>query len=581
LNSNVTNILTLKAPSQEAPRRSGLECVGPLHWGAHFCLMYASRDELLEILIPYFREGLLSNEFCLWVTPQTLRPIDAADALRAALPTLDGHIENGQIEFVDYRDWYLSNGAFDGARAEQASVDKLTYALERGFDGMRISGDSAWLSPTDWDAFVHYEAQREHALKDQRILALCAYAREKLGAREIFDAVANHEFALTRERGAWSAFKSYARYRNEQVVRESEARLRATIDGASDGIVTCDGSGAIVLANLAAQSMFNCQPFELIGANIGDFVPQLAEALRNCSKFRPQASFDGEGRRKDGSTFPVEWTLNVATADTQPLFVGFVRDLTQQRASEARIRRLLAERVDAIGAMATALAHELNQPLTAASSYLQAAQRLVRMPEDKRPARLESALDRAAEQTLRAGRIITHIREFVARREPDKTIWNLRDLIKDACYRAGGDGTPLEISFDLGAVGKCVLADRIQIEQVIATLIRNAVEAVQGAELRKITVATFCPREAVLQVDVIDTGVGFPEEIKAELFEPFVTSKAHGLGVGLSVSRAIIEAHDGCIWMRPNPRGGSIVSFTLPVIEAHYESLSARPSCSI
>ena len=568
MNSIVTNLLTLKGPSQEAPRRSGLECVGPLHWGAHFCVMYSSRDELLEILIPYFREGLLSNEFCLWITPETLRPEDAAAALRAALPAFDERAEAGQIEFIDYRDWYLFGGRFDGARAAQSSVDKLRVALERGFDGMRICGDSAWLSQKDWDAFVQYEAQREHALKDQRILALCAYASDKLGPRETFDAVANHEFALTHERGAWTAFKSHARYRNEQVVRESEARLRATIDGASDGIVTCDGSGAIVLANLAAQCMFNCQPFELIGANIGDFVPELADALRNCANLRPQASFDGEGRRKDGSAFPVEWTLSVATANAQPLFVGFVRDLTQQRAAEARIRKLLAERVDAIAGMATALAHELNQPLTAASSYLQAAQRLIRMPEEKRPTRIESALDRAAEQTLRAGKIISHMREFVARREPDKTILSLRDLIQDACEKAAQNAPRLEIRCDDVADGKCVLADRIQIEQVMASLIRNAIEAVQGAKRRKITVTTFCAGEAVLQVDVIDTGIGFPDEIKAELFEPFVTSKAHGLGVGLSVSRAIIEAHDGKIWMRPNPGGGSIVSFTLPVIEA-------------
>lgn len=567
MNSNVTNILALKAPFREAPRQSGIECVGPLHWGAHLCLIYGSRGELLEILLPYFREGLLANEFCLWITSQTLSPEEAAAALRAATPGFDHYVESGQIAFVDYRDWYLSQGVFDGPGTARASDERLQSALERGFDGMRVSSDSAWLSPADWEAFLHYEASREATLKDQRILTLCAYAREKLGAREIFDAVANHEFALTCERGAWTAFKSYARYRNEQVLRESEARLRATIDGASDGILTCDGTGTIVLANLAAQCMFNCQPFELIGANIRDYVPHLADALRDCGALRPQASFDGEGRRKDGSNFPVEWTLNVASADSQPLFVGFVRDLTQQRAAETRIRTLLDARVNSIAGMANALAHEVNQPLTAASSYLQAAQRLMRMPEDKRPARLDSALDRAAEQTLRAGRIIAHIREFVARREPDKMIWNLWDLVRGACGRTDFPGLRLDFECEPAAVSKCVLADRIQIEQVVVALVRNAVEAVERVEAPQVTVAAFCVGEA-LQVDVIDTGVGFPEEIKAELFEPFVTSKAHGLGVGLSVSRAIIEAHDGQIWMRPNPGGGSVLSFTLPVMEA-------------
>lgn len=569
LNSNVTNILTLKAAASENARGSGLECVGPLKWGAHICLMYSSRDELLEILVPYFREGLLSNEYCIWITSQALSPKDAADALRAALPTLDHHLESGQIDIIDYRDWYIFDGRFDSARVSQGWLDKQSLALERGFDGMRLSGDTDWLDEADWDTFVHYEEQIDTIIKQQPILALCTYALDKLNAREIFDVVASHDFALTRERGAWKTFKNYPRDRNEQVIRENEARLRATIDGASDGILTCDAAGVIVLANLSSQCMFNCMPFDLIGANIGDFVPDLAAALRGGGVFRPHASFGGEARRKDGSTFPAEWTLSVVTADNQPLFVGFVRDLTQQRAAEAQIRKLHADRVNAIGCMATALAHELNQPLTAAASYLQAAQRLMRMPEDKRPAPVENAVDRAAEQALRAGKIISHIREFVSHREPDKTLWNLHDLIHDACMLTNQSARQarVELKCDLSPMEVRVLADRIQIEQVMVNLIRNALEAVQHAERREVTIAASRAGDHV-EVEVIDTGAGFPEEIKAELFEPFVTSKAQGLGVGLSVSRAIIEAHDGRISARPNPLGGSVVSFTLPVVEA-------------
>ncbi|WP_424362916.1 MEDS domain-containing protein [Methylocystis parvus] len=568
MNSNVTHIHSLKAPASEDARRSGLDCVGPLHWGAHICLMYSSRDELLEILVPYFREGLLSNEYCLWITSQALSPKDAADALRAALPQLDHHLASGQIEILDYREWYTPGGGFDGARVSQAWLDKLHPALARGFDGMRLSGDTSWIDETDWESFVHYEERIDLVIKQHPVLALCSYPLDLLNARQIFDVVASHEFALTRERGDWTTFRNYPRYRNEQVLRESEAQLRATIDGASDGIVTCDRTGAIVLANLAAQCMFNCMPFEIVGANIGDFVPDLAEALRRGGDVSPHASFGGEARRKDHSTFPVEWTLSVVTADNQPLFVGFVRDLTRQRATEAQIRKLHADRVNVIGSMATALAHELNQPLTAATSYLQAAQRLMRMPEDKRPARIENALDRAAEQALRAGKIISHIREFVSHREPDKMLWSLHDLIYDACMLTNQSARQagVDLKCDLEAPKGRVLADRIQIEQVIVNLIRNAVEAVQNAERREVTIAAFPTGDAV-QVDVIDTGAGFPEEIKAELFEPFVTSKVHGLGVGLSVSRAIIEAHDGQIWTRSNPQGGSIVSFTLPLLE--------------
>jgi len=552
--------------TRAAPRDSGIDCVGPLHWGAHICLMYSSREELLEILVPYFREGLHANEYCIWITSQAMTPEEAAGALRAAVPDLDDHLARGQIEIFDYREWYMPDGCFDGARVSRAWLEKLDGALARGFEGMRLSGDTYWLDDDDWEPFLQYEARLDPVIIELPMLAICSYALEKLGPRGTVDATANHEFTIIRERGRWTSFKSFARCRSEQFIHESEARLRATIDGASDAIVTCDGSGAVVLANVAAQRMFGYDPFDMIGAHVGDFVPDIGDALRGHDGAR--ASMESEGRRRDGAFFPLEWTLSVASAKEQPLFVAFVRDLTPQRATEFRIHQLQADRLAAIGGMATALAHKINQPLTAATSYLQAAQRLMRMPEERRPASLETTLDRAAEQALRAGKLLGHIREFVSSGEPDKTLSSLHDLIDDAFALIGEAAKQMEVdvAFDFGAPAHLVLADRIQMEQVIVNLCRNAIEAMQNVPLRKLTIATSLVGDRI-RVDVIDTGAGFPKEIVAELFEPFVTSKARGLGVGLSISRAIIEAHDGRIWTAPNPEGGAIVSFTLPLVE--------------
>jgi C4-dicarboxylate-specific signal transduction histidine kinase len=236
--------------------------------------------------------------------------------------------------------------------------------------------------------------------------------------------------------------------------------------------------------------------------------------------------------------------------------------------TEARSRQLHADRVAVIAEMATALAHELSQPLTAATSYLRAAQRLMRMPKERRPASLETALDRAAEQALRAGKLLGHIREFVSRGEFDKTLWSLHDLIQDAFTLANESARQLhiDVAFEFHAGKHLVVADKIQIEQAIVNLSRNAISAMHGAASRRLTIATSCAGDNI-QVDVTDTGAGFCDEAMAAFVEPFVAFRARGLDVGLSISRSIIEAHDGRIWMRPNPGGGSIVSFTLPLAE--------------
>lgn len=552
-------------------RKSGIDCLGELPWGSHICQLYASRADLLEVLVPYFEAGLLSNEYCIWITSDALPKAEAIAALRAEVPWLDRCVAKGQIDILDCSEWYLAEGGFDGERVCQAWARKLEAATARGFDGMRLSGDTYWLGAADWESFVTYEARLDPVIVEGPILALCTYALEKMGAKEVFDAIANHELALVREGGAWSSFKSFARHRTERLSRENEARLGATIDGASDEIVTVDVHGSILLANAAARQMFGYEPHEIPAVQIGALVPDLWDAGKAgeaSERLRRQigASHEGEGRRKDNTTFPIEWTLRTTNANEQQLFVGCIRDLTRQREAEERIRKLHADRVDAIGGMATALAHELNQPLAATTTYLHAAQRLLRMPSGVRPASLEKTLAAATEQALRAGRILKHIREFVVRGEPDKSVCSIHQLINDACIltQESAKQVGVEISFNFRAVDDSVVADRIQIVQVIVNLMRNAVDAMRETAERKLELLTSSDG-ATVRVAVKDTGHGVSQTLKARLFEPFATSKANGMGVGLSVSRSIIEAHHGEMSVSEAPGGGAIASFTLPL----------------
>jgi len=275
------------------------------------------------------------------------------------------------------------------------------------------------------------------------------------------------------------------------------------------------------------------------------------------------------GQRKDGSTFPMELSVGEANQTGQRLFTGFVRDLTERQQAERRLHELQdgllhVSRVRSMGQMAAALAHELNQPLTATANYVRAALRLLASPEPNLD-RVRQAMNHAVEQTLRSGEIIRRLRAFVSRGEVARQSESIAKLIEEASalalVGAKERGVKVLISMDPDLPDASV--DRVQIQQVLLNLIRNAVESMEGREARELTVAAARHDDHVL-VSVIDTGNGIPAEIHARLFQPFVTTKPEGMGIGLSVCRTIIEAHGGSLWMEPNPAGGSAFRFTVP-----------------
>jgi two-component system sensor kinase FixL len=251
-----------------------------------------------------------------------------------------------------------------------------------------------------------------------------------------------------------------------------------------------------------------------------------------------------------------------------------VRDLTERQQTQQRLQDLQSElifmsRFTALGEMASTLAHELNQPLTAATAFLNGARRLLEggKPDDVPIAR--GGIDSAAEQMLRAGQIIKRLREFVARGETDRQPENLVKLIEEASALAlvGAKETGTQVSYSFDPAVGLVLADRIQIQQVILNLVRNAIEAMQDVEQRVLEVSTRWVDPETVEIAVSDTGPGIAPEIAANLFQPFMTTKSQGMGVGLSISRTIVEAHGGRLWAEPNPGGGTIFHLTLKSID--------------
>src|SRR5579859_1496943 len=360
-------------------------------------------------------------------------------------------------------------------------------------------------------------------------------------------------------------------------IDSESALLRSILETVPDAMVVINQDGTVQFFSKAAERLFGYAADEVRGQNVKILMPQPYRDQHDHYLRRYQATGERRiigigrvvvGQRKDGSTFPME--LSVGEANGGHLFTGFVRDLTERQRNERRLHELQdgllhVSRLSSMGQMAAALAHELNQPLTATANYARAA---IRLLEAKPPNldRIGQAMQSAAEQTMRSGEIIRRLRNFVAHSEVARQPEDVVQLVEEACGLALIGAKELGITVHISqepAIPQAVV-DRVQIQQVLLNLIRNAVEAMQDSPVRELSVRTSIQPDRVL-VAVTDTGVGIPVEIAAKLFQPFVTTKPEGMGIGLSVCRTIIEAHGGRLWTEPNSRDGSIFRFTLPM----------------
>jgi two-component system sensor kinase FixL len=281
------------------------------------------------------------------------------------------------------------------------------------------------------------------------------------------------------------------------------------------------------------------------------------------------------GQRRDGSTFPMELAVGEMKSGDRRFFTGFIRDLTERQKTEARLQELQSElvhisRLTAMGEMASTLAHELNQPLSAISNYLKGSKRLLEGTHDEKSTTIRDALEKAADQAMRAGQIIRRLRDFVSRGESEHRVESITKLVEEASALAlvGVQDRGIRVRFRFDPAVDLVLADRVQIQQVLLNLIRNAMDAMETSPSRELIVGIEPAADGYVCISVADSGSGIAPEVAAQLFQPFITTKRQGMGVGLSISRTIIEAHGGRIWAEPNPTGGTIFHFTLAVVDA-------------
>ncbi len=357
-----------------------------------------------------------------------------------------------------------------------------------------------------------------------------------------------------------------------------ETHLRLILNTIPDAMILIDEKGLIRAFSPTAERLFGWPVEEAIGQNVSVLMPAPHREAHDGYLERYYRTGERRiiglgrvvvGQRRDGSTFPMELAVGEMRTVEGRFFTGFVRDLTERQEAEARLQELQSDlvrvsRLTALGEMASALAHELNQPLTAISNYLKGSRRLLATGSAGLD-RVETALDLAAEQALRAGVIIRRLREFVSRGETERRIEDLPKLVEEASALAlvGAREHGVRVSFNIDPTVDHVLADKVQIQQVLLNLIRNGIDAMDESPVRELTITVEPVDADFARVSVADTGAGVSPDFADQLFQPFVTSKRTGMGVGLSISRTIIETHGGRIGFAPNPGGGTVFSFTL------------------
>lgn len=368
--------------------------------------------------------------------------------------------------------------------------------------------------------------------------------------------------------------------RAEADLRVRDAHLQTIVDTVPEAMVVTDAMGVIRSFSTAAERLFGYAADQAIGRNVRILMPEPMRSEHDGYLDRYRRTGERRiigttrivtGQRRDGTTFPMKIAIGEMRSGEQVFFTSFINDLTEDWRTQARLQELQSElvhvsRLSAMGEMAATLAHELNQPLGAISNYTKGCKRLLATPNPASVAKSIEVLDKAAEQAQRAGQIIRRLREFVARGETEKRAEAVTGLIEEASALAlvGAAEQSIVARVAVDPRAASVLADRVQVQQVLVNLIRNACEAMQEAPRRELSIAARPLGRDMVEITVADTGPGIAAEVADRLFQPFVTTKRDGMGVGLSICRTIVEAHGGQLTVARNGSGGATFRLTLP-----------------
>ena len=367
----------------------------------------------------------------------------------------------------------------------------------------------------------------------------------------------------------------------DHAVKRREHHLRSILASVPDAMIVFSEDGLVSSYSATAEAMFGYSKADVIGRHLGMLLPDIAEGdtvSPGHGVFEGgvgQVVDDvtpGKAIRKGGEVFPVDFAVGEASIAGERIFTGFIRDLTMRRKTERRVTELQSElvhvsRVTAMGTMASTLAHEINQPLTAIANYLETSRAMIGDSGDPLLAEVAQALELAAAQSLRAGAIVRRLRAFVDGGDTGFRIERLDEMVEEAASLGllGVHEAGISVAITIAASQDRVRVDRVQIQQVLVNLLRNAIHAMATCVDKQLTITAAPENHGWVKVTVADTGIGIDPEFRDRLFEAFATTKQDGMGLGLSICRTIVEAHGGRIWAEPGKDSGTAFHFCIPL----------------
>jgi len=471
-------------------RKTGIGVVGDVPWGTHFIMFYETKEDLLDTLVPYFKAGLEAGELCLWAVSEPLTEEEAGNALREAVPEFDRYLADRSIEIVRGRQIYFSGNDPDLERVIRAWAEKTDSALTRGYAGLRVSANTAWLERKDWQAFSDYENEVNHSMSNCLMTALCTYPLAGSTAAEVLDVTRTHQFAIARRNNGWEMVEtSQLKQAKSEITRLNDELERRVIERTQ----------------------------QLTAVN---------EEMRKEVIERQRA----------------EEALLEAQADL------------------TRVARALN-----MGELAATIAHEVNQPLTAIVTNGNFCSRRLEGATPN-PDELRAAIREIVNDGTRASAVISRIRGLLIKQTPRRAELDVNEVIQDVTRLLRHELTRNRVTLrrDFAPDVPRVLGDRVQLQQVMLNLIMNSIDAM--------SVITDRPRELLIKsarhsdgvsIQVQDSGPGIDPGQVDRIFEPFFTDKPEGIGMGLSISRSIVESHGGRLWAVAEAKG-ALFEFTLP-----------------
>ncbi len=613
----------------DSERDSGIDIIGKIPWGTHFCQFYETRDDLKDILISYFKAGLESNEYCMWITSEPFNVEDTMEAMRNAMNNFDYYLNKGQIEIVPHTKWYLLKDISDYQKVLNGWVEKLEHALKKGYSGLRLSGNTFWLEGYDiWADFAQYEQEINNMIGNYKMIAICTYSLLQCSINDILDVVNTHQFALIKQKGSWrlienaehketkavlrteilerkkleeklmqlnAELEERVKKRTEEIIKttlelktskkeqklveEQLLRQAELLDHAQDAIITTDLQYNIIYLNKSTQEFYGHLSGKVIGKSIDVLFIEATYLLHQAKKqVEKKGGWLGElqilTRDQEKKVVQSRWTIMKNKKGVSKSVMVINTDITEKNKLETELFR--AQRIESINTLASGIAHDLNNVLT---PIIMSGNVLKKKLTDDQS---KAMLDIIESNAWRGANLLKQLMAFTKGVEGTYTTLQMAPIINDM-KKILIETFPKNISFEINVADNLlpISGDETQLYQVLMNLCVNARDAMTNGGTLSITVenyfidVTFTHFHVDAHVGpyiliiISDNGTGISPEIIDKIFDPFFTAKGldKGMGLGLSITRGIVKSHGGFISVYSEYGKGATFNVYLPAVE--------------